>query len=255
MVVGMTARTFAIGDVHGDLAALDRLLDQLRLGLDDTLVFLGDYIDRGPHSAGVVARVQELAASRPDRTVLLRGNHEDAWIESWEQPNAGFLLPRSNGCLEAFRSFTGSPAIGSGEDPSAEEFMRMVDVRSWLPESMVEWMRSLPLWYEDEHAIYVHAGLEGEGTTWKHPRESVPKALLWMREPDFYTGYSGKQLVFGHTLTKELPTDHLGRIRKLFGDPGDVWVRGDLIGIDTGAGKGGFLSAVELPRRKVYESR
>ena len=78
---------------------------------------------------------------------------------------------------------------------------------------------------------------------------------MWMREPDFYRGYRGKRLLFGHTLVTELPLDHVGPIAKLFDDPKDVWVRGDLIGLDTGCGKGGFLSAVELPRMKVYESR
>ena len=116
-------------------------------------------------------------------------------------------------------------------------------------------MASLPLWYEDEHAIYVHAGLEGEGREWKHPRDCLPKPLLWMREPDFYTGYAGKRLVFGHTAVRDLPTDHLGRVASFLDDPWDVWLRGDLIGMDTGCGKGGYLSAVELPSLEIYESR
>jgi serine/threonine protein phosphatase 1 len=249
------ARTFVIGDVHGDSAALERLLDRLpRIDDDDTIVFLGDYVDRGPDSAGVIARVRAIAAQHA-RTVTLRGNHEDKWIDCYEEPDAGFLLPRSNGCFEMFRSFTGGPVPAREESPSAEEFPRFANVRSWLPADVYEWMRSLPHWYEDEHAIYVHAGLEGEGKIWFHPRDSKPKPLLWMREPDFYVGYAGKRVVFGHTVTKELPIDHLGPIKRLFDDPGDVWTRGDLVGIDTGCGKGGFLSAVELPRMKVYESR
>jgi hypothetical protein len=121
------------------------------------------------------------------------------------------------------------------------------------PGRMVQ--RRLPLWYEDERAIYVHAGLEGEGRVWFHPTKSQEMALLWMREDDFWTGYSGKRLVFGHTVTSYLPLDHLNWIEKVFDDKGDVWIRSDLIGIDTGCGKGGFLSAVELPGLKVYESR
>ncbi len=247
-------RTFAIGDVHGDLDSLNTLLTRLPLvTAEDTLVFLGDYVDRGPDSRGVIARVRALPSQTPARIVTLRGNHEDEWLESLAKPNPAFLLPRGNGCLEMFRSFTGGPVPSREDSPTAEEFMVLCDPKSWLPPDVGEWMAALPFWYEDEHAIYVHAGLEGEGTVWKHPRESALKPLLWMREEDFYRGYSGKRLIFGHTPTRELPLDHIPD--GVFDDPSDVWFRRDLIAIDTGCGKGGFLSAVELPGMTVYESR
>src|SRR5205085_1259518 len=84
----------------------------------------------------------------------------------------------------------------------------------------------------------------GEGTEWAHPSKSRRKTLLWMREPDFFAGYSGKRLVFGHTPTTQLPTDHLGPVATWFDDPGGVWLRGDLGASDTGAAKGGPRSAV-----------
>lgn len=245
-------RTFVIGDIHGDLAALETILGKLPdLDAEDSVVFLGDYVDRGPDSRGVVERVRAFAAAGPAKVVTLRGNHEDKWIDCWAEPDPGFLLPPGNGCVAMFQSYAGLPP---GE-LDRESFARFLDVRSWLPEDVVAWFRTLPLWYEDEHAIYVHAGLEGEGTVWAHPRDSSAKSLLWMREKDFYKGYSGKRLVFGHTKTSDLPVDHIGPIKKLFDDPADVWFRDDLIAIDTGCGKGGWLSAVELPRLKVYESR
>jgi serine/threonine protein phosphatase 1 len=131
----------------------------------------------------------------------------------------------------------------------------MLKVHEWLPAEVYEWMKALPLWYEDEWAIYVHAGLEGEGKVWFHPEKSDEMSLLWMREPDFWTGYTGKHIVFGHTVTSYLPCDHLNFMESLLDDKYDVWFRNDLIGIDTGCGKGGFLSAVELPGLKVFESR
>src|SRR5262249_47772007 len=132
----------------------------------------------------------------------------------------------------------------------------LLDVQSWLPADVYEWMNTLPYWYEDDHAIYVHAGLQGEGKTWKHPRDCGPMNLLWMREPDFYRLYEGKRLGVGHTPVAQRPIDHIGPIRRLlFDDPYDVWHRGPLIGLDTGCGKGGFLSAVELPALEIYESR
>jgi serine/threonine protein phosphatase 1 len=252
----VSARTFVIGDIHGDSAALEVLLARLpAMTREDTVVFLGDYVDRGPDSRGVIERVWRLQRECPARVVPLRGNHEDEWIGCYHEPKLGFLLPRRNGCMDMYRSFVGGPPLRLEESLPPEEMGQMLKVRSWLPEPVVRWMEGLPFYYEDAHAIYVHAGLEGEGTVWHHPSQGAQKPLLWMREPDFFAGYSGKRLVFGHTPVTELPLDHLGPIRRLFDDPKDVWVRGDLIGIDTGCGKGGFLSAIELPRMRVYESR
>jgi len=244
-------RTFAIGDVHGDSAGLDRLLARLpALTPDDTLVFLGDYVDRGPDGLGVVARVRALAAGgTPARVVTLRGNHEDKWIECWSEPDAVFLLSLQNGCAATFRSFSGGAALQPEERLSREEIARYVEVPSWFPRDLRTWMETLPFWHEDEHAIYVHAGLEGEGTVWKHPRESSTRAMLWMREPDFYSGYQDKRLVFGHTIVDELPGAPPPERRA-------IWRRDPhLIGIDTGAGKDGWLSAIELPALRAYDSR
>ena len=112
----MGGRTFAIGDIHGDLAALNKLFTRLpTLVADDTVVFLGDYVDRGPDSAGVIARIRELEATCPAKIVALRGNHEDAWLQVVDTGWPEFLLPRSNGCLECYRSFIGGP------QPTADE--------------------------------------------------------------------------------------------------------------------------------------
>jgi len=244
-------RTVVIGDIHGDLDHLERLLAKLpALDHGDTVVFLGDYVDRGPQSAGVIARVESLRATMPGRCVTLRGNHEDAWLRSLEDPNPGFLMPEQNGCRQTMRSLTNCEGLGD-----YELMMRLLQPRSWFPPELHEWMQRLPTWYEDAHAIYVHAGLEGEGSTWLHPSLGHSRNLMWCREPDFFRHYRGKRLIFGHTLTSELPLDHLSFFAKIFDDRTDVWMRGDLVGIDTGCGKGGYLSAIELPSETVYESR
>ena len=106
-------------------------------------------------------------------------------------------------------------------------------------------MSELPLWYEDEHAVYVHAGLERDATGgWKHPRDAAPKPLLWMRERAFFKGYRGKRLCFGHTPIARARRSSARR-------EGSVDVRGcaaTSIGLDTGCGKGGFLSARRAAR-------
>jgi serine/threonine protein phosphatase 1 len=241
----VASRTFAIGDIHGELGALDALLARLpRLTSEDTLVFIGDYCDRGPDSKGVIERVRGLEASGPARVVTLRGNHEDMWLECWRTPSFGFLLPRGNGTVNMYRSFTGRGPLAEDEQVAIEELERMCDVSSWLPGDVHAWLGGLALYHEDDHAIYVHAGLEPHPAGWKHPSQSSPRHLMWMRDPSFLKRYQGKRLIFGHTPTRDL-------------DPPSptVWTRGDLIGIDTAAGKGGFLSAVELPALTVYESR
>ena len=252
MLVAMSARTIAVGDIHGQLVELETLLARLPpLQAEDTLLFIGDYLDRGPQAAQVVRFLrEELPRRTPARLVTLRGNHEDAWLDSLATPNIGFLLPEGNGCRATLQSFVKTEGM-----TDAEVAALLFQPKDWLPVWVQHWMRRLPTWYEDAHGIYVHAGLEGEGTTWLHPSLGAERNLLWMRESDFYIGYSGKRLVFGHTLTTELPVDHLNWFQKIFDDVADVWFRGDLIGVDTGCGKGGFLSAVELPSKAVYESR
>ena len=249
----MPGRTFAIGDIHGDLAALASLFERLPvLTSDDTLVFLGDYIDRGPNSAGVVAWIRELVGRTPAKVICLRGNHEDAWLQVLEAGWPEFIMPRGNGCLECYRSFKGLSVPAESEIPTYEEYEEMFDAR-FFPADVVAWMETLPFFYEDEHAIYVHAGLKREGAGFPHPSAIEPKrALLWLRDRDFFENYRGKLVVFGHTTTRTLPNE-LSRYTPE--DPSDLWAGPACVGLDTASGKGGFLTAFELPAQRVYESR
>jgi serine/threonine protein phosphatase 1 len=249
----MAGRTFAIGDVHGELGQLDTLLSRLPpLQPEDTLLFIGDYIDRGPDSRGVVERVRGLAQGSPFRVVALRGSHEDAWLKVFREGWLEFLLPVGNGCLATYRSFTGGTPATPGEWPAREEAEAMM-TGAFIPEDVRAWMASLPVYWEDEHAIYVHAGLPRSGESWLHPSKvENPKPMLWERSEAFFRGYTGKRVVFGHTSTEYLPQENSCYTP---GDAKDVFVSDCLVGIDTGCGRKGFLSAVELPGLKVYESR
>jgi len=246
-------RTFAIGDIHGDLAALNKLFTRLpTLVADDTVVFLGDYVDRGPDSAGVVARIRELEATCPAKVVALRGNHEDAWLQVVDTGWPEFLLPRSNGCLECYRSFTGGPQPTADETTQPHEMTAMLDGR-FLPLDVIGWMRRLRFFFEDDHAIYVHAGIKRGDRGFPHPSDVVPqRALLWLRDRDFFENYRGKLVVFGHTTTRMLPNELSTTTPE---DPTDMWAGPACVGLDTACGKGGFLTAFELPARTVYESR
>lgn len=246
-------RTFAIGDIHGDLQALYKLLRTFpELTADDTVVFVGDYIDRGPHSAEVVEFVRSLPSRVPAQVVCLRGNHEDAWLRviarGWDE----FVMPAGNGCLAALRSFWKRPAPKDDEMPARDE-VDALRRGTFFPEDVVQWMARLGFWYEDEHAIYVHAGLPKGPKGFLHPADvKDPMPLLWCRDDDFFRGYEGKLVVFGHTVTEFLPQELSNYTPD---DPLDLFAGPCVIGLDTGAGKEGFLTALELPDMKVYESR
>ena len=249
----MSGRTFAVGDIHGDLAALTVLFERLpELTAEDTVVFLGDYVDRGPQSAQVVAWVREFTRTTPAKVVTLRGNHEDAWLQVIDVGWPEFVFPRGNGCFESYRSFRGEPVPGEEDAPSNAEFDDMCTGK-FFPKDVVAWMRELPFFYEDDHAIYIHAGIKRVGDHFPHPSKvDPPRALLWLRDRDFFENYRGKLVVFGHTTTRTLPNELSTYTPD---DPTDLWAGPACIGLDTACGKGGFLTAFELPSQTVYESR
>jgi serine/threonine protein phosphatase 1 len=250
----MTQRTFAIGDIHGDVEALFKLLSCLpALTKDDTVVFVGDYLDRGPKSAQVVDFVRRLPKEMPAKIITLRGNHEDAWLRVLERGWPEFVLPPVNGCLACMRSFLGGPVPGDGEMATRAEMDKML-TGAFFPRDVVEWMRRLSYYYEDQYAIYVHAGIpRAQDGTFLHPSKvSPPVPLLWCRDEAFFRDYRGKLVVFGHTTTACLPPELSSYTPD---DPTDIWAGPCVVGLDTGAGKGGFLTALELPAMRVYESR
>jgi serine/threonine protein phosphatase 1 len=249
----MAGRTFAIGDIHGEPEHLLKVLNSFpKLDADDTLIFLGDYLDRGPYSKQVIECVMSLSERTPAKVVALRGNHEDAWLrvckEGWDE----FVLPPGNGCLAALRSYSGGPFPAEGELPRKDEMLPLT-TGSFFPTAVVDWFESLPFWYENEQAIFVHAGLPRAGDRFLHPSEVLePLLLLWIRTEDFFRNYRGKLVVFGHTRTEFLPQQVSSYTPD---DPTDLFAGENVIGIDTGSGNGGFLTGIELPSMRVYESR
>ncbi len=250
----MADRTFVIGDIHGELDHLRALVAKLPL-LDerDTLVFLGDYLDRGPSSEEVIRVVRRFHHDLGCKTVLLRGNHEDAWLRVVDRGWVEFVFPPGNGCLATLRSYTDGPRVKEDEMPREDEVMALHS-GSFFPPEIVAWMKELPFWYEDEHAIYVHAGLLHRDGRFLHPSETdPPAALIWTRSQEFFRDYRGKRVVVGHTKTDYLPPE-LDSLTPH--DPGDIWAGENVVAIDTGCGHdAGFLTCVELPSLKVYESR
>jgi len=233
-------RTFVVGDIHGRCAQLLNLLDMLpRDPKTDTLVFLGDLIDRGADAPGCVDHILKLNRENPERVICLRGNHEQMLMDFLDGMSTIWLTPVTGG-ERTFEQYVGVPVRVHSEADIEE--MRNLFAQSF-PAEHLEFMRGLPFYYEDEHAIYVHAGLD-EG---KHPRESSPLSLLWMRDMDFYKNYRGKPCVFGHTPTPLLP------LRGRLGRHG-IYISHSAVGLDTGYNHQSPLSCISLPDFSLYQT-
>ncbi|HVF41566.1 MAG TPA: metallophosphoesterase family protein [Pyrinomonadaceae bacterium] len=233
--------TFVIGDVHGRRAQLRHLLSTLPRGAGgDTLVLLGDLIDRGEDIPGTVEDVLALKKEAPDGSVVvLRGNHEQMLLDFLDDGAPLWLHP-AVGSYHTFGQYT---SLRLTDELRAwwEEAQRRV--RDSIPAEHLEFFRSLPLFHEDEHAFYVHAGLDGE----RHPSETDARHLLWSRNPDFYKHYYGKPCVFGHTPTPLLPL--LGRLGRH-----GIYVSHSAIGIDTGYDDSCALTCLRLPEFELFQS-
>jgi serine/threonine protein phosphatase 1 len=163
------AYTYAVGDLHGEAHLLATLLAALELTPADTLVFLGDYVDRGEDSVGTVLALRQLAATQ--HCVFLRGNHEAAWLEVWDG-----------------RTFTETPHI-IGARAAWERCGGSVqpEVGEWLAQTRLDW--------EDGYAYYAHAGALPGQPFWRCPEE-----FKLLGHAGFLTStYDwGKRVVFGH---------------------------------------------------------
>ncbi len=233
-------KTFVVGDIHGRGAQLHAILDMLpRDESADTLVFLGDLIDRGPDVPGSVEQVLGLCSENPERVICLRGNHEQMLLDFLDEASTIWMETVTGGD-QTFEQYAETPLRLRTEADFDEA--RDVIARK-IPAKQIEFFRSLPLYHEDDFALYVHAGLENG----KHPSESSPHALLWTRDMDFYKSYRGKPCVFGHTPTPFLPwRGRLGRH--------GIYLFNSAIGIDTGYNLHSPLSCLSLPDFTLYQT-
>jgi serine/threonine protein phosphatase 1 len=233
-------KTFVVGDIHGRCAQLLRLLDMLpRDEAVDTLVFLGDLIDRGPDAPGCVDVVLKLTEENPGRVLCLRGNHEQMLLDFIEGTGNLWITPVTGG-ERTFEQYVGKRLEISQENDLDKA---RHEIESNLPAQHLNFFRGLPYYHEDEFALYVHAGLDRT----KHPRDTTPQALLWMRDMEFYKNYRGKPCIFGHTPTPLLP------LRGRVGRHG-IYISHSAIGIDTGYNHVSPLSCLSLPDFTLYQA-
>ncbi len=233
-------KTFIVGDVHGRCAQLRHLLEMIpRDESNDTLVFLGDLIDRGPDAPGCVDLVQKLSKADPERVICLRGNHEQMLLDFMEGSANLWITPVTGG-ERTFEQYANKRLMITKEK-DLDDARR--EIEASVPADHLDFFHSLPHYHEDDYAIYVHAGLELE----KHPRDTEPQALLWMRDMEFYKNYRGKPCIFGHTPTPLLPL--LGRLGRH-----GIYISHSAIGIDTGYNLQSPLSCLSLPDFTLYQA-
>jgi serine/threonine protein phosphatase 1 len=210
----MPPRTIAIGDVHGCAAALRAMLDRIEPQVDDTIVMLGDCVDRGPDSRGVI---EELLALRERcKLVPLMGNHEEMMLNHLD----GRLQPDNwleCGGAETLRSYAKS------------------DGRFAIPVSHTECLRSWQNWWETESHFFVHGSYAHDLPLpvqrwnvfrWHSLRTGLPQPHV-----------SGKIAVVGHTSQKS----------------GEILDVGYLICIDTYCYGGGWLTALEPATGRIWQ--
>ena len=172
--------TFAVGDIHGCLDKLERLVAGCEARAGDRparFVFLGDYIDRGPDSRGVIEFLMRMQQARPGAVVCLKGNHEQLAINAHDRLGA-------------------MPAWLHNSGGATQQNYR--DNDGLIIEPHLAWLRALPLCHDDGLRFFVHAGVDLTVPL----GEQEDEVMLWMREP-FLTQSDevdcGRFIVHGHT--------------------------------------------------------
>ena len=170
-------KIFAIGDIHGCLDKLKTLLGMIQVNWDkDLMVFLGDYVDRGPDSRGVIELLLNLKKEHADRLIFLKGNHEWMFMQFLNGEDHDLFLP--NGGKKTLESY------------SVEK--DKIDI----PQSHRDFLDHLDLYFETNDYIFVHAGLR----PYISISEQSPEDLLWIRSHFLKSSYDwGKRVIFGHT--------------------------------------------------------
>lgn len=218
-------RIYAIGDIHGCVDELGVLIEFLESGSgltsDDVVIFIGDYIDRGPSSMQVIAKLLEWRDASKAQVFFLRGNHEDmllGFLGFEGHMGSGYLANGGQSCLNSY-------GIDHAKDPK--------EILSQLPEPHVKFFQELQRYIIIGDFVFAHAGLN----PLRDLRFQLDDDLYWIRD-EFIQNmhYFKKTVVFGHTPFEDV----------LFHLPYKI-------GIDTGLVYGNALSCIEVTGEQVFQ--
>lgn len=211
----VAGRLIAIGDIHGCSTALRTLIEAVGPRPQDTIVTLGDYVDWGPDSRGVIELLIDL--SKQCHLVSLLGNHEEMLLEALESD-------------AMMRSWL---ALGGEETLSSYPYQGPDDI---LPKEHVEFLRNCRGFYETASHIFVHANYDPH-----LPLDQTPRTTLgwkFIDDDQLEMHFSGKTVVVGHTPQVT----------------GQVLNRGFLVCIDTDCSRGGWLTALNVHNQVVTQA-
>lgn len=229
------SRVIAIGDIHGYLEPVKRLIDKINPETKDLLIFIGDYIDRGPVSRNVVDYLIELSINN-DNIYFLKGNHEDMFLGSigYDAVVNDFSTWLYNGGTATLKSYG-----MSGNDITQltrlwDDSERYRQIMEYVPQAHLNFFLDTKPWLESENYFFCHAGVEPYSSI-EEGKKNI-QDLLWMRDHLYYDSYDWeKTVVCGHTPIQE------------------VMIKDKLICIDTGLYYYGVLSAVDVLSEKIYQ--
>lgn len=202
-------RLLSIGDIHGHTRALEALLDEVRPSPSDKLIFLGDYVNKGPDVAGTLEILSSL--SQEENWIFLRGNHDQMLLDAYRDPLKFGIWE----CLSGDRPLD---SYGAG---SLKELLHRI------PEHHIRFLENRCRdHYETDSFIFVHGGIRPQFS----PEEEEIEHLQWTVLSSAAAHLSGKTVICGHSSQAN------GKIADL----------GHTICIDTGITKGGCLSCLDL---------
>ena len=228
-------RIYAIGDIHGYVKELEAMHALIRQDIDDNpiddpqIVYIGDYIDRGPENDAVIQCLLERELNEPDIThVFLRGNHENAMMEFIEKPSG----PRKDwldwGGINTLINYGVQPDMT--KPLSTQATVLAAGLAEKLPMSHAEFLRNSQLYYECGEFLFVHAGIKPGVPLDKqkdHDLMMIRKGFLDYEEPH------EKCVVHGHTSVKEID------------------IKPNRINVDTGLYHGRHLVAAVLESNTI----
>ncbi len=217
-------RLYAIGDVHGCLDKLVTIHEWIAADLDDQrppdwrVVHVGDYVDRGPDSRGVVDYLIELTANDP-RQICLMGNHDQMFAESIAGSPRYVSIWMEHGGVETLASY------GLTRDAMERKIFDGVGFDDEIPPRHIEFLLGLCHYVHYGDYFFAHAGIDPD-----HPlADQEPRDLMWIRDPFLRDERDhGAVVIHGHTPVSKLD------------------IRLNRIGIDTAAVFGGSLSCIVL---------
>lgn len=231
-------RVYAIGDIHGHVDPLHRLHDLIEADLKNrpvecaTIVYVGDYVDRGPNSKGVLDALVERELTHPHfEHVFLLGNHEDAMFNEFMKDPCGHRQDWLQwGGVETLESYGVEVDRSKAYAPQAEDLAQAL--RATLPLTHQEFLKNLNLYHEVDDYLFVHAGIRPGVALEKQTKQD----LTYTRDPFMaYEGPHSHRVVHGHTPPRNKRVD----------------IRPNRINVDTHLYEGGPLSAAVIEGEDV----